>query len=144
MPLAGGKHLTSYSTPNKGSQNSVGVSIVMIHRMFPWNVQRYQQWMKGGNFWHNIASVLTVHVAVMKPQIATADLHAVHANADIIHTNLWPNRATARISTNHLRKGRWHFSSREFESKCCWVSWVNQHWCGKLLHLSESDWPSED
>lgn len=40
--------------------------------------------MKGGNFWHNIASVLTVHVAVMKPQIAKADLHAVHANADII------------------------------------------------------------
>ena len=38
----------------------------------------------GGNFWHNIASVLTVHVAVMKPQIATADLHAVNANADII------------------------------------------------------------
>lgn len=48
------------------------------------NVQRYQQWMKGGNFWHNIASVLTVYVAVMKPQIATADLHAVHGNADII------------------------------------------------------------
>lgn len=39
---------------------------------------------EGGNFWHNIASVFTVHVAVMKPQIATADLHAVHANADII------------------------------------------------------------
>ena len=55
MSHASGKHLTSYSTPNKGSQNSVGVSIVMIHRMFPWNVQRYQQWMTGGNFWHNIA-----------------------------------------------------------------------------------------
>lgn len=84
MSLASGKHLTSYSTPNKGSQNSLGVSIVMIHRMFPWNVQRYKQWMKRGNSWHNIASVLTVLVAVMKPQIATADLHAVHANADII------------------------------------------------------------
>ena len=59
MSLAGRKHLTSYSTPNKGSQNSVGVSIVMIHRIFPRNVQRYQQWMTGGNFWHNIASVLT-------------------------------------------------------------------------------------
>ena len=62
----------------------MGVSIVMIHRIFPRNDQRYQQWMTGGNFWHNIASVLTVHVAVTKPQIATADLHAVHANADII------------------------------------------------------------
>ena len=81
MSLAGGKHLTNYSTPNKRSQNSVGVSIVMIHRMFPRNVQRYQQWMKGGDFWHNIASV---HVAVIKPQIATADLRAVHADADII------------------------------------------------------------
>ena len=84
MSLAGGKDLTSYSTPNKGSQNSVVVSIVMIHRMFPWNVQRYQQWMKGGDFWHNIASVSTVHVVVIKLQMATADLRAVHANTDIL------------------------------------------------------------
>ena len=35
-------------------------------------------------FLAQIASVLTVHLAVMKPQIATADLHAIHANANII------------------------------------------------------------